>query len=117
MQVRDVLFVEDLVNAFLLAWDNIGTLSGNAYNVGGGIDRTVSLLELVDLIATLNGVRPRVYFDISRTGDQRYYVSDISKLGAATGWRPRVSVRDGVRRLNEWLIDARTMRPAEIIAS
>lgn len=117
LQVRDVLFVEDLVNAFFLAWDDIGNLSGNAYNVGGGVDRTISLLELIDLIAQLNGARPRVYFDSGRTGDQRYYVSDISKFGAATGWRPRVSVRDGVRRLNDWLIDARRLSPAEIIAS
>jgi CDP-paratose 2-epimerase len=117
LQVRDVLFVDDLVNAFLTAWEKVRLLSGQAFNIGGGSQRTVSLLELIDLITNLTGRRPSISFESMRTGDQRYYVSDTSKFRSATGWSPAVSVREGVRRLYQWLLDARTVAPAEIIAS
>jgi CDP-paratose 2-epimerase len=103
MQVRDILFVDDLVDAFLLAQANLGRLSGQAFNMGGGAQRTVSLLELLDRIEKLRGRKTPVRFEEWRPGDQRYYVSDTSKFEAATGWRARVSVDDGVARLWQWL--------------
>jgi CDP-paratose 2-epimerase len=102
-QVRDVLFVEDLVEAFLQAERHLPAISGQAFNVGGGPDNTLSLLELLDLIAELTGARPAVEFAPWRTGDQRYYVSDTRKLQQLTGWQPRVGVRQGVGRLLQWL--------------
>jgi CDP-paratose 2-epimerase len=107
MQVRDILYVEDLVNAFLLAEKNIASLSGQAFNMGGGAGSTVSLLELVDLIGEIHGQRPEVFFEDWRTGDQRYYVSDTRKFQAATGWRPHVTVRQGVSNLYNWLLETR----------
>jgi nucleoside-diphosphate-sugar epimerase len=79
------------------------TLSGQAFNVGGGPDNTISLIELLDLIADLRGKRPETLHEAWRPGDQRYYVSDISKFRNATGWSPRVSVSEGVKRLIRWL--------------
>lgn len=107
MQVRDILYVEDLVRAFLLAEQNIETIAGQAFNIGGGAANTVSLLELLDLIGELHGRRPRVSFKDWRTGDQRYYVSDTRKFQAATGWKPRVNVREGVSNLYNWLAEYR----------
>ncbi len=107
MQVRDVLFVEDLVDAFLRVERSMHDLSGTAFNVGGGPRNTVSLLELLDLIGEMHGTQPRVTFEDWRTGDQRYYVSDTRRLEQATGWRPRVSVADGVERLYRWLAGSR----------
>jgi CDP-paratose 2-epimerase len=107
MQVRDILYVEDLVRAFLLAEENIGSIAGQAFNMGGGAGNTVSLLELVDLIGSLHGRRPKVSFEDWRTGDQRYYVSDFAKFAAATGWRPRVDARQGVGNLYNWLLEFR----------
>jgi CDP-paratose 2-epimerase len=106
MQVRDILYVEDLVRAFRLAERHIGEISGQAFNMGGGPANTISLLELLDLIGELHGQRPEVSFEPWRTGDQRYYVSDARKFGAATGWRPRVNVRQGVSNLYNWLMDS-----------
>lgn len=106
-QVRDVLFVEDLVRAFLLAEKNAGTLAGRAFNMGGGPGHTVSLLELLSLIEELHGRRPQVFFEDWRTGDQRYYVSDTRRFQAATGWAPLVSVRQGVGNLYNWLQESR----------
>ena len=111
MQVRDVLFVEDLVNAFLLAQQNMPRLSGQAFNMGGGADNTISLLELLKLIGDLQGDRPDVRFGAWRPGDQRYYVSDTTKFQQATGWKQTVNVRSGVGRLHAWLKET-IVRPA-----
>jgi CDP-paratose 2-epimerase len=102
-QVRDILYVDDLIDAFLLAQANMATLSGQAFNIGGGPANTVSLLELIDLIEKLHGRRPHLYFDDWRPGDQRYYVSDIRKFQQAAHWTPRFNVKQGLRNLYEWL--------------
>jgi CDP-paratose 2-epimerase len=102
-QVRDVLFVDDLIDAMLLAFDNIEHVRGRAFNMGGGTPNTTSLLELVEQIGALSGTPPRVRFDDWRPGDQRYYVSDTARFAAMTGWRPAVDVPTGIRRLQEWL--------------
>jgi len=111
MQVRDVLFVDDLVDAFLLGQANIHTLTGQAFNIGGGLGNTISLLELLDLIETLHGSRPDVRFKDWRPGDQRYYISDTGRFKAATGWAPKVNVRQGVEWLYQWLLESRGLPP------
>lgn len=110
-QVRDALFVEDLVRAMALAFRSLasspaGPVCGHPFNIGGGPERTISLLELVELIGTLTGTPPAVRFGEWRPGDQRYYVSDTRSFTEATGWVPRVGVREGVARLAAWLREA-----------
>jgi CDP-paratose 2-epimerase len=102
-QVRDVLFVDDLVDALVAAVENIGKVHGEAYNIGGGPQNVMSLMELIQAIETLSGKKPRVLFADWRTEDQKYYVSDIGKFSTRTGWTPRVDVREGVRKLWDWL--------------
>lgn len=111
-QVRDVLFVEDLVEAFLAVEARADSLAGRAFNVGGGPANTISLLELLRLLGEIHGAPPSVRFDDWRPGDQRHYVSDVRRLQAATGWTPRVPVREGVRRLYEWLLESRGLPAA-----
>jgi CDP-paratose 2-epimerase len=108
MQVRDILFVDDLVDAFLLAQRHMDRYAGTAFNIGGGSANTTSLLELLNLIEKLHGDSPDVAMQEWRTGDQRYYVSDTRRFQQATGWHPRVGVEEGVRRLYEWLVDAQS---------
>lgn len=105
-QVRDVLFVDDLVDAFGKARRHIEELSGRAFNIGGGAGNTVSLLELIQRLEQLLGCRIELCFDRWRVGDQRYYVSDTSRFGAATGWRPQTQVAQGVAALCDWLKDS-----------
>jgi CDP-paratose 2-epimerase len=102
-QVRDVLYVDDLVDAFLRADAGIERLAGRAFNIGGGVPNAISLVELVDLVEEHLGERPLVEFGPWRRGDQRYYVSDTAAFMRATGWRPRVDPRAGVGRLQRWL--------------
>ena len=106
-QVRDILFVEDLVEAMMLAQQNIDKISGQAFNIGGGINNTISLLELLDLLGAYRGQHIPISFGDWRTGDQHYYVSDIRKFREATGWSPRHNVQQGVAKLYKWLSEAR----------
>ena len=99
MQVRDLLFVEDLVDAFLLAWRDVGRLRARAFNIGGGPANVVSLLELLRLLAA-RGLRPgSVRFEAWRSGDQKYYASNTESFRSETGWSPRVGVGEGLDRL------------------
>jgi CDP-paratose 2-epimerase len=110
-QVRDVLFVEDLVDALLVAMRGIDRLAGQAYNIGGGPANAVSLLELLDLMSGRLGLHVRVEHAGWRSGDQRYYVTDSAKFAAATGWSPAISVAEGLARLDDWLAAARAEAP------
>ena len=103
MQVRDILFIDDLVDAFLLAQQHMPKLAGNAFNIGGGPSNSISLLELLDLLAVVHGGDVSVRFEDWRAADQRYYVADTSKFSSLTGWQARVPVAEGVRRLYEWI--------------
>jgi CDP-paratose 2-epimerase len=114
-QVRDILFVEDLVDALILAQMGMPALAGHPYNIGGGPERTTSLVELVEQIDRLLGRSPAVAFDAWREADQRYYVSDTHAFSEATGWSPTVSVEQGVKTLLAWL--QRTRTPTEALAS
>ncbi|WP_437743194.1 SDR family NAD(P)-dependent oxidoreductase [Sorangium sp. So ce302] len=102
LQVRDALFIEDLVDALLRARRALKPASGRAFNIGGGPDTAVSLVELLDLLEELDGRRPVVSLAAWRRGDPRYYVSDCRAFQALTGWAPRVALRDGLRALYQW---------------
>lgn len=102
-QLRDLLFVSDLLEAMLLAQQQMASLQGCAFNIGGGPLHTASLLEVLDMIEDLTGICPEVGFADWRPGDQPWYVSDICAFGMSTGWRPRVNIRDGMRRLLQWI--------------
>jgi CDP-paratose 2-epimerase len=102
-QVRDVLFVDDLVDAVVGAQQRVDELSGRAFNIGGGPERSISLIELIDEIEALTGRRPAVHFAPWRRADQRYYVSDIRAFSSAANWCPKLSLRDGLARLHHWV--------------
>jgi CDP-paratose 2-epimerase len=102
-QVRDLLFVEDLVEAFLAASQRIQTVRGHAFNIGGGPDNVSSLLEMVEMIGKVARRDPAVAFAEPRPSDQLYYVSDTRKFQKITGWKPRIGIREGVANLHAWL--------------
>ncbi|MGE0310063.1 MAG: NAD-dependent epimerase/dehydratase family protein [Lautropia sp.] len=108
-QVRDVLYVDDLVDAMQRLLAHPARFAGRAFNIGGGPQNAISLNDLLAQIGAMTGCVPRTHYGPPRTGDQRYYVSDTRAFRRACAWRPRVQARDGVQRLYEWL---RTRTPA-----
>lgn len=105
-QVRDVLWIDDLVAAYEAAAERIDIASGQIYNLGGGPDNTMSIwAEFGPILSQLAGRDIPVARADWRVGDQRVFVSDIHKAERELGWRPRVSVRDGIERLWRWVGD------------
>lgn len=102
-QARDVLFIDDLLETYSLAWERRGRAAGEVFNVGGGPGNVLSLVELLAWIRDRLGIDPPVRRSGWRPGDQRVYVSDISKARRVLGWRPRVPVEAGLEKLVEWL--------------
>jgi CDP-paratose 2-epimerase len=103
-QVRDLLYVQDLINAYEAAWSHLDIASGQVFNVGGGMDNTLSIWsEFGPLLDQLAGRQIKVQYGDWRPGDQPVFVSDNSKAKQVLGWEPRMSVRDGVRRLWDWV--------------
>lgn len=102
-QVRDILYVEDLVRAFLMAGDALDRTAGQVYNIGGSPENTISLLELLDVLERLTGRSIARSFAEWRPGDQRVYVTNVERAGAEFGWKPEVSRFDGIERLYHWL--------------
>jgi len=109
-QVRDVLFIDDLLDAYDIIVDKIDTVAGQVFNIGGGIQNTISIwAEFRPLLEELLGKEIPYMSTGWRPGDQPVYVSDIRKAEQVLGWRPKVSVEDGIVRLFEWIRDQREL--------
>lgn len=104
-QIRDALWVDDLTELYLLALDRIEEARGKVFNVGGGPDNTMSLLELVTMLESRFDRALSPPFADWRPGDQRVFVADVREAGRALGWRPKVSVNEGVDRLVDWVLE------------
>ena len=102
-QVRDVLHAEDMISLYFSAAADVGRAAGRAFNVGGGMANSLSLLELFDLLGSQIG-RPLDFVSgPPRESDQRLFVADIAAISAVYGWQPRVKAQDGVTRMLEWV--------------
>jgi CDP-paratose 2-epimerase len=102
-QIRDTLWVGDLVDAYEAALGRIDAVSGEVFNIGGGPSNTLSLLELVAMLEKHFGRELAPPHADWRPGDQRVFVADVRKAGRLLGWRPKVSTAEGVARLLEWI--------------
>ncbi len=102
-QVRDLLHVEDLVSAYRLAVEARERVSGRAFNIGGGPDRTLSLLELLAILEAEIGRPVEHAHAAPRPGDQPVFVCDVRAAATEFGWRPKMVPAQGVRELVVWL--------------
>lgn len=103
-QVRDVLYVDDLFEAWDKAVKKIHQTKGQIYNVGGGIQHSMSLLELIAYIEKFSGKSVPFTFANWRPGDQPVYISDITKIKIDLDWEPKISVEEGVETLYHWVL-------------
>ena len=111
-QVRDILYVDDLVRAYRATFRRISDVAGEVYNIGGGPRSTLSLLELLEMLERLLGRPVPVGYDDWRPGDQVIYVSDIRKAKRELSWSPSIGPEVGVRRLYRWIeANGRLFRP------
>ena len=104
-QIRDVLHVQDLVRAYAAVIDEQEKVSGQAINIGGGPDNTLSLLELLDHLTTTLAKPVNLQWDDWRPGDQPVFVCDLARAKALLGWQPEISVDQGVLMLIHWVED------------
>ena len=104
-QVRDLLFIDDLMNLYQKAITRFaeGKHVSGVFNVGGGVDNTVSLLELIAKLEKLLGKKIKLKLAHERPGDQKVYITDIRKVSKEFSWKPKIGVEAGVDRLVEWV--------------
>ncbi len=102
-QVRDLLFSEDVVNCYLSLVDHIDSVKGEAFNIGGGMKNSLSLLELIDLLERELSISMNYEKLPWRESDQKIFVADNKKIFKRTGWRPVVNKEDGIRKMMNWI--------------
>ena len=102
-QVRDVLYVDDAVEAYLACWRRIGEVTGRAFNLGGGAANAVTLRAAIKELEAITGLRSALSFADWRPGDQRYFVADSREAARVLGLSAPVGWRDGLRRLAQSL--------------
>jgi len=108
-QVRDILHVYDLVDAMQAAHRATQQTAGQIYNLGGGLERSVSVAEILKTIAHKTGVEPVLQYRDIRPGDQPLYISNTAKLTAHTGWKPRHSVREILDSIQSFWTENRSL--------
>jgi len=102
-QVRDLLFVDDLVTCYLRAVDHIDATAGKIYNIGGGPANAWSVLEVIECIEKVTGKRMKCSFGDWRPGDQRMFICDIRKAAGDFDWKPTIRMNEGLGELIEWV--------------
>jgi CDP-paratose 2-epimerase len=109
-QVRDVLFVDDLLDVYDAAVERIDDVAGEVFNIGGGTGNMLSVWsEFGPMLEELRNAPLPVGRGPWRPGDQKIYVSDISKAEAMLNWKPKTSVREGVEKLYNWVNQNRSL--------
>lgn len=103
-QVRDILFVEDLVSLYDMAIEHRERINAKAYNIGGGHKFSLSLLELIDMLKA-NGIEVNYGHGPWRPGDQKVFISDNSKVKGELGWEPTTPPEEGIQKLIRWVND------------
>jgi len=102
-QVRDILHAKDMINLYFTALNNVDKVCGQAYNIGGTMEQSLSLLELFDLLNEMLDVKLEYTKLPWRQSDQKVFVADIKKISDRIGWQPKVSGKEGIREMAEWL--------------
>lgn len=102
-QVRDILFIDDLLDAYWMAIKNRKKVSGKAYNIGGGPKNVISILELVGFIEKFMGRNLKTSHGNWRYGDQRVFVCDIRRAKKDFGWKPKTGAKKGIAMLYDWV--------------
>jgi len=102
-QVRDVLHAEAMKKLYFAAVEHVDTTRGQAFNIGGGMENSLSLLEFFEIMERELDVKLNYLRLPPRNSDQKVFVADINKAQKLTGWKPQVSKAEGIRKMIEWV--------------
>lgn len=102
-QVRDVLHANDMKTLYHAAIENISSAKGHAFNVGGGVNNSLSLLELFQMLEESLNIKMQYQKIALRESDQKLFIADISKAKKILGWEPKVSAQDGIDDMIKWI--------------
>jgi CDP-paratose 2-epimerase len=102
-QVRDLLYASDCVSLYLKASEKIDNIKGQAFNIGGGIENSSSILELFNFLESELDINMNYTQLPPRESDQKVFVADISKAKELIGWEPKISKEEGIRKMIEWI--------------
>jgi len=106
-QVRDLLHVDDVVKLYILASKKFKNLNGEAFNIGGGPKNSLSIIELIHILENKYKIKLNYYFKKERISDQKIFISNNSKITRATGWKPKISIKYGIRKILLWIKDSK----------
>lgn len=107
-QVRDILHAKDMINLYYTALQHTDQICGQAYNIGGTMAQSLSLLELFDMLENLLGIKLRYTMLPPRASDQKVFVADITKINSAIGWSPQVTALEGVTSMLDWVKEVKS---------
>ena len=102
-QVRDILHANDMINLYYTALKNVNDVCGQAYNIGGTMEQSLSLLELFDMLNEMLGIDLEYTHLPPRQSDQKVFVADIGKINSRIGWKPAVTAREGISSMIDWI--------------
>ncbi len=109
-QIRDMLYVEDLLDAYEAAIERIDTVAGDVFNVGGGPDNTISVwAEFGPVLEKMLGHKLPFTRDDWRPGDQKVFIADIRKAAQKLAWQPKINLPTGMQRLFDWIAESQSM--------
>ncbi|RYE22898.1 MAG: CDP-paratose 2-epimerase, partial [Sphingobacteriaceae bacterium] len=102
-QVRDVLFASDLLSCYSKAVNSIDITAGNAYNIGGGLQNSLSLIELFNILENTLSIKMDYVRLPVRQSDQKVFIADITKASNHFDWTPSVSKKEGLEKMISWM--------------
>jgi len=114
-QVRDMLYVKDLVNAYYMAFDRITESAGNAFNIGGGNPNSLSIIEFIDILSKKYSKQVSYTLSPKRLGDQDIFISDNRKAKKILDWSPEVGYDSGISKMIEWQEENYEMLKSKIL--
>ena len=101
-QVRDILHADDMVNLYFSAVRSADKIAGKVFNIGGGMEQSLSLLELFNILEEMLGIKMNYRLLPPRVSDQKVFVADITKIYKAIDWFPKITAKEGIKRMIVW---------------
>ena len=102
--MRDILYIKDVVELYFKTIEKAEEVKGQAFNIGGGMENSISLIELFEVLEREMDIELKYEKLLRRISDQKIFVADILKVKEKMGWKPKISKLNGIKKMIEWII-------------